>query len=234
MDHLFLFVFGAVLCGQLVDCQESPNLSVYGEVPGLSPSPYYSFRVREKDSGEWLDTFPLMTECSLEKYCNTTGYYENMKDWSNTWINFEMKDGVEIEIEITKLFDAEITKAVVHPVKAAEKCKVQDGKAVVGIRNTGLFTVDINGQMDDQDTGKTPEGNYDGPPIHTLTIFANPFVVDRPSEEDEGVRTVAPGEYAPSEGDWHTLYFLPGIHNLGLGFPLHKVCKLEIPYDWHR
>ena len=77
--------------------------------------------------------------------------------------------------------------------------------------------------MDDQDTGKTPEGNYDGPPIHTLTIFANPFVVDRPSEDDEGVRTVAPGEYAPSEGDWHTLYFLPGTHDVNLNFPLHMV-----------
>ena len=210
------------LCS-LVIGQESPNLSIYGDVPGLTPSPYYSFRVREQGSGEWIDTFALVTECTLEKYCNTTGFYDEMRDWSNTYINFEMKDGIDIEIEITKLFEGSIEKAVVHPKKAAEQCSVQDGKAIVKIRNTGLFTVDINGQMDDQDTGRTPEGPfYEGPPIHTLTIFANPFVQGRPSVEDDDVRTVAPGEEAPSEGDWSTLYFLPGLHDIGLNFPLHK------------
>ena len=218
------YVIGALLlCGNLATSQESPNLSVYGNVPGLSASPYYSFRVKEHESEEWLDTFALVTECTLEKYCNTTGYYENLKDWSNTYINFEMKSGVKIDIEITKLFEGDIEKAVVHPIKAAKQCTVQDGKAIVSIRETGLFTVDINGQMDDQDTGKTPEGPfYDGPPIHTLTIFANPFIEDKPSEEDDGVRKVSPGEEAPSEGDWHTLYFMPGLHDIGLNFPLHK------------
>ena len=33
-----------------------------------------------------------------------------------------------------------------------------------------------------QDTGKLPGGgNYEGPPIHTLTIFANPFIQVVPS-----------------------------------------------------
>ena len=217
------YVIGALLlCSNLATSQESPNLSVYGNVPGLSASPYYSFRVKEHESEKWLDTFALVTECTLEKYCNTTGFYENLRDWSNTYINFEMKSGAQIDIEITKLEGA-IAKAVVHPIKAAQQCTVQDGKAIVSITETGLFTVDINGQMDDQDTGLTPEGQfYDGPPIHTLTIFANPFIEDKPSLEDDGVWAVAPGEYAPSEGDWHTLYFMPGLHDIGLNFPLHK------------
>ena len=224
-------VTGAILiCIGLASGQEVPNLSVYGDVPGLTPSPYYSFRVREQGSEQWLDTFALVTECTLEKYCNTTGFYDNMRDWSNTYINFEMKSGANIEIEITKLFEGGIEKAVVHPIKAAEQCTVQNGKAIVTIRDTGLFTVDINGQMDEQDTGKFPGGPvYDGPPIHTLTIFANPFIEDKPSLEDDGVWVVAPGENAPSEGDWHTLYFMPGLHDIGLNFPLHKVCtKLSL------
>ena len=52
-----------------------PELSVYGEVPGLEPSPFYKFKVRKEGSEEWLDTFAFLTECTLEKYCNTTGYY---------------------------------------------------------------------------------------------------------------------------------------------------------------
>ena len=46
-----------------------------------------------------------------------------------------------------------------------------------------------------EDTGKMPMGGpYDGPPIHTLTIFANPFVQDPPSPTGEGVQTVEPGQ----------------------------------------
>ena len=57
-----------------------------------------------------------------------------------------------------------------------------DGKAYCVVHKQGLFTIDINGQMDEQDTGKLPDGsNYDGPPIHTLTIFANPFIQVVPS-----------------------------------------------------
>ena len=42
---------------------------------------------------------------------------------------------------------------------------------------------------------------------------------------------VIAGEEAPSEGNWHTLYFLPGIHDLGLSFRLHKNKTYYIPGD---
>ena len=88
--------------------------------------------------------------------------------------------------------------------------------------------------MDDQDTGRTPEGPlYEGPPIHTLTIFANPFMEDKPSVDDERVQTVAPGDEAPSEGDWDTLYFLPGTHDIGRNFTLHAVCYIDSQCQLH-
>ena len=101
-----------------------------------------------------------------------------------------------------------------------------DGKAYLIISKTGLFTIDINGQMDDQDTGRLPDdghhsGYYEGPPIHTLTIFANSFLDNKPSLDDPGVYLVTPGEEAISEGSWHTLYFLPGVHDVGASFRLH-------------
>ena len=104
--------------------------------------------------------------------------------------------------------------------------------------------------ISDQDTGKLPDGgNYEGPAIHTLTVFANPFIKvfpsshsvnavdifisisiskfslfleDVPSIFEEGVLGVSPGETAPTEGDWDTLVFLPGIHQIGLNFRLHS------------
>ena len=222
MGSLSHFIVTALFWCRLVIGLESPNLHVYGEVPGLDPSPYYSFKIRERGSEDWIDTFAMLTECTAEKFCNTTGMFGHLEGWSNSYINFEMKDGTEIEIKIYKLFDGDIEKAVVHPVKAAKECTVSNGHAIVRITKPGLFTVDINGQMDDQDTGRTPEGPlYEGPPIHTLTIFANPKLEGKPLPDDIGVLTVAPGEEVPSEGDWDTLYFLPGTHDIGLNFTIH-------------
>ena len=92
------------------------------------------------------------------------------------------------------------------------------GKAYCVVHKQALFTIDINGQMDEQvrmsdsnksgqihnldeqDTGKLPKPsrsgnpNYDGPPIHTLTIFANPFIEDEPDIFEEGVLAIQPGE----------------------------------------
>jgi hypothetical protein len=56
----------------------TPRLSVYGEVLGLDPSPFYRCRVREAGDAEWIDTFSLLPECSLETFCNTTGFYNSL------------------------------------------------------------------------------------------------------------------------------------------------------------
>ena len=153
-----------------------------------------------------------------------------------------MKESFFHFLKVTKLTQIEYTLTYFFFVR-------NDGRAVVIIDKPGLFTVDINGQMDDQDTGKLPNnrGYYDGPPIHTLTIFANPFISKvtlvfsveesilkvsfQPSPDDEGVMTVAPGDGAPSEGDWSTLYFLPGVHDIGLSFTLHSNRSYYIPGD---
>jgi len=35
----------------------------------------------------------------------------------------------------------------------------------------------------------------------------------------------------PSDGPWTTLYFMPGVHDLGLAFPLRANCQYYIPGD---
>ena len=133
---------------------DNGRLAVYGPVPGLAPSPYYRLQVREEGSHSWLDTFTLVTECTADKFCNTTGMYNGLKDWSNSYINFQMKEGVEVEVKITKLYGEAVTKAVVHPREAARKVEVRGGKIHLSLDRPALFTVDINGQMEEQDTGK--------------------------------------------------------------------------------
>ncbi|MFT5105953.1 MAG: hypothetical protein ACI9UA_001576 [Pseudoalteromonas tetraodonis] len=94
-----------------------------------------------------------------------------------------------------------------------------------------LIAVDIDGQMDDQDTGKNPRGNYSGPPIHTVTVFANPPIKGRPEPGAAGVHVVKPGEKAPSDGEWKTLRFAPGVHDIGVGFPVQTGRSYYIPGD---
>ena len=49
------------------------QLSVYGNVPGLQESPFYDIRVRRRHDEQWLDPFTFVTECTGDKFCNTTG-----------------------------------------------------------------------------------------------------------------------------------------------------------------
>jgi hypothetical protein len=81
--------------------------------------------------------------------------------------------------------------------------------------------------MDNQDTGK----GYKGPPIHTISLFANPPLTEKPRAGDPGVRAVKPGEAPPSDGDWTTLMFLPGVHDIGLAYPLRADRNYYIPGD---
>ena len=201
------------------------DLIVYSEVPGVEASDQYIFAIRKVGaSGPWHRPFAFITKCK-KGIEGKNNYFPHLSNWSNTYINFEMNGPVEIAIR--KVSGKPIQQAAVHPRKKAMSCTVRDGDAYVVIEKPCLIAVDIDGQMDDQNTGK----GYQGPPIHTLTIFANPLIENRPKLDDPNVRTVKPGDDAPSEGDWKTLYFLPGVHDIGVGFPVHANRNYYIPGD---
>ena len=83
----------------IADAAWGQGLHVYGSVPGLDPSPFYSLQVREAGSDTWLEAFTLVTECTAEKFCNTTGFYSHLANWSNSYINFEMEAGAEVVLQ---------------------------------------------------------------------------------------------------------------------------------------
>ena len=116
----------------ITESTSSPNVNVYGPVPGLDPSPYYSFRVKEESETEWQETFAMLTECNYQTMCNNNqmsgnGIFTHLENWTNTYINFEMMEDTPVAIEITKLWGDEqaIEKAVVHPEKAALSCDIR-------------------------------------------------------------------------------------------------------------
>lgn len=220
---LSLMMFVPFFCSSVF--ADDNQLIVYGDVPNAIASDQYRLSVRSlEDKSEWQPAFPLITRCK-QGIDNKNGYFKQLSGWSNTYINFEMKGAVQIGI--AKIDGQPIRKATVHPQRKAKSCIIRNGKVFVTIEEPCLITVDIDGQMDDQDTGM----GYKGPPIHTVTIFANPVLKDRPTPNGPGVFAVSPGEVPPSDGDWKTLYFLPGVHDIGVGFPVQANRDYYIPGD---
>lgn len=220
MKPIFIFLFFVFSLPILV---QAKSLVVYEDIPGLSSSDQYQFRLKLIDSDKWQKPFALKT--SSLKGSPENAYFENLKDWSHTYINFEMD--APVLIEIARCDGKSIHKATAHPSKFISSTKIIEGKVLIQLNKPALFAVDIDGQMDDQHTGM----GYRGPPIHSLSIFANPIIENKPGLKDDRVHYVKPGEKAPSLGNWDTLYFLPGLHDVGLGFELHHNKSYYIPGD---
>ncbi len=219
-----LTLFIALLLAAQSDAY-SGELVVYPSVPGLAASEHYAVRVRSAgEGGEWRKAFAFETSCkTIEK--KSDAYFDTLAGWTHAYVNFEMSGAVEVEI--ARANGQPIRSAAVHPKRKAAACSVRDGKAFVRLEKPCLVAVDIDGQMDEQDTGK----GYKGPPIHTISLFANPPLVGKPKPDAPGVFAVKPGEKPPAEGDWQTLYFLPGVHDVGLAFPLRANRSYYIPGD---
>ncbi len=215
------------------------NLIVYGPVPGLAASDHYALRVRVAGSdGAWQSVFVLKTACkdfgrfdpARREKIDTEGYCANLSGWSHSYVNFET--GVPVEVEIAKIDGGAIRKATVHPKRYGKHVTVREGKAYITLERPCLVAVDINGDMCDQDTTRTPGGGwYTGPPLHAISIFANPILADKPHLGDTTVLAVKPGETPPTDGDWKTLYFLPGVHDVGIGYVPQATRSYYIPGD---
>ena len=214
---LVLFLLSAVLAtGELV---------TYPPVPGLAASEHYKVRVRPAtDGGGWQPAFAWETTCKTVDN-KTDAYFAHLAGWSHTYVNFET-DG-PVEIEISRANGQPIRSAAAHPERKASACSVTGGKVLVRLDQPCLVAIDIDGQMDGQDTGK----GYQGPPLHTISLFANPLLEGKPKPGDPGVLTVKPGEMPPADGPWTTLHFLPGIHDIGLAYPLRADRNYYIPGD---
>jgi hypothetical protein len=226
---LFSSLLAALLMVSQSGARAADELVVYPTVPGLAASEHYQVRVRTVgERGQWQSAFAWVTACkTVEKNADkkSDAYFDTLAGWSHTYVNFETSGAVEVEI--SRVNGQPIRAAAVHPRRKASACWIKDGKAIVRLDHPCLVAVDVDGQMDEQDTGK----GYKGPPIHTISILANPPLNGKPKLGDPGVLTVKPGEAPPSDGPWTTLYFLPGVHDVGLAFPLRANRQYYIPGD---
>jgi hypothetical protein len=220
---VFLAGMSAAVMGQAVD----NKLSVYPHVPALDPSPHYRFRVRELPAGEWMEPFAFVTRCPMPSSNPADwGYYSDyIGGWTHTYCNFEMGTNVPVEVEIRRLdpdtgVQVDIRTAVPHPRRKVRSWRIEDGRVYAIIENPVFFAVDIDGQMDDRPLPRnspSEQGMIGTNAVHAVTIFANPFLQGKPVLDDPDVFAVEPGTLPPASGDWTTLYFKPGVHQLWEG-----------------
>ena len=115
---------------------------------------------------------------------------------------------------------------MVRPVGHASAATVSNGKIYVTFNQAANINVDIDGQMEDQYTGM----GYTGPPVHTISIFANP-VFKKPILTNPRVYQLNPGDAIPANTTWDTLVFNPGIHRIGTPYEIASNKVLYIPGD---
>jgi len=223
-----------VFIGCLRSWADDAGIQAWPPVPGLAASDKYVVRVRAAtNETAWQSLFAWQTTCGTNS--DNDAYFYTLTNWSHTYVNFAAT--IPVVVEIARADARAITNAAVHPARKGTVA-ISDGKAYVTLSNNCNVAVDINGQMDEQDTGFVVTGPassqgqpWEGPPIHTISLHNNPPLSGVPATNDLSVFLVTPGSVPPSTGDWSTLYFLPGIHNIGIGFPVHAHKNYYIPGD---
>jgi uncharacterized repeat protein (TIGR02543 family) len=231
------------------------TLVVYSDVPGLNltlDKKKYSIRVRSAASNnQWVDVFAHYTYNRAKELggvsvpmtdgniLNTTVYHyaKHTSDWSHTYGNIEMSENSPVEVEIAllngfKVRNLDLLKATVHPAQKASAATISNGKIYFTINKPCQVVVDINGQMDDFNAAIN--GGI-GMPVHAISFFANP-VIKKPSLNNARVHYVEPGispatlkEVNPASYD--TLYFKPGVHDLGQDIKMYPGKVIYLPGD---
>ncbi|MHC5055301.1 MAG: glycoside hydrolase family protein [Planctomycetota bacterium] len=200
------------------------TLIVYSRIPGRAPSDHYHCRVSLEGHGEFQEAFVLQTRSGPSDRKN--GYFPNTSNWTASFVNVEFS-GAPLLVEISRVSGEPVAKAKVRPEGKTTPAVVRGGKVYVTIDKPMNISVDIDGQMEDHYTGM----GYKGGPVHNMLVFANPVMEDRPRLGAPGVHAVRPGSEAPRDGDWRTLYFLPGVHDIGQVFPVRAGQTIYIPGD---
>ncbi len=200
------------------------ELLVYPPVPGLAPSAHYQVRIRSvNDGAEWQKAFAFETECkAIEE--DTDAYFDHLAGWSHAYVNFETSGAVEVEI--SRVNGQPIRSA--QCILSAKRPHVRSKTAKRLSGSTNLLSSPLTSTA--RWTARTP-----AKATKALRSTPSPCLPIRRSRispaGDPGVFAVKPGVVPPSDGDWTTLYFLPGIHDVGVAFPLRGDRRYYIPGD---
>lgn len=211
--RLKLFVWSSlnnavpIMNNPIVFPEKLSALTVYSTPDGVNASDKYSVRLSEDNGATWTNSFTYMTEC-LDKSVDSAYYSDYIGGFTASFTNFEMKCGIPITVEITKLWGEPIKTADVKPHSKNIENVIDGNKVIFTITEPALLAVEIDGY---------PNG---GTKDHSICIFANEPIKDVPNINDPSVKVLYPGDEIPKYTDdsWTTLYFTPGVYNIGTGY----------------
>lgn len=219
--------FWLIFIGANISAQQ---LITYANIPGRTASDQYICKVKfekEKDT-KWRNAFVLQTRAKEKAEDPENAYYDVLRGFTASWITFESDfNGNHVIVEISKKDGSPITKAMLRPEGDSSPALIKNGKAYVTFTKPANVNVDINGQLEDNYTGH----GYNGPRVHTISLFANP-IFEKPDVKNPSVKVLQPNEdITKIDNSWKSLVFAPGVHEIGLSYKLKSDQTVFIPGD---
>lgn len=207
---------------------EAAGIRTYSAIPGIEPSTRFSARVN--DGRNWHELFTMETigPQKAETGVYSRGIYEPVTGLSASWCTFEMD--VPVTVEITKLSPGEIVTCVIRPLSRGLTPVISEDRRSVRFRIEPRFAEEAT--TADKQVPVNVAIEINGQTEEMMTVFASPHLADKPRPDEPGVFMVEPGSPPPVDGEWDTLYFMPGVHDLGKkAHPLRPGKRYYIPGD---
>ena len=164
-------------------------------------------------NGKWRKSATLETECSesekLKPYIRPN---YPMTGWTMSWTSFEIPKGKSVQLRIKRIDGLPFDSWSLKPISKNIPAKKEGDWLVLTIDKPCQLALDPNNELNDFKLDETDPMSVK---LHNMVIFVNPHLADsRPCPNDPNIYCVKPGELPPEEGDWQTLYFLPGVHHI--------------------
>jgi hypothetical protein len=234
-----LFVFGSILFALSGAFAEQvapilgPSLVTYPGPAGLAPSGMYSVTVRQRGSAQASFVYAV-NNIGLAQFNWQQHGWNNSAELNTSWTTFDFSDPgatrsapgsapVTVQVSMTApspAWKAPAVRILPSSLKIVPGSVVASGNTLqvsFEIRVAAQYSVEF------YDAAANPDFSI-WVPENPLLLFANPIERDVPSRTAKNVRVLTPADTLPVSGSWgtqngvavDTLYFTPGIYDLGL------------------
>lgn len=218
---LLCCAFLAFAGGAATEGGVAPTAGLRGAIPGRPASVHYSAWLKSAGQGQpWAPVYVAQTASGNSTGPGGAGYFSHLDGWTASWVSLELpparagpRQGAGgVLLRVQRRRGGPVTRARVHPASSGASVVAVDAKgALLSVPGPSRFTVDFDGGMDEVDTGPSYRG---GPPVHTLSVFVNPFMAT-PDPADASVLVIRPGDDIPTRPAPNTtLFFTAGVHRV--------------------
>jgi hypothetical protein len=211
-------------------------------------SQQYTIRIKPSNTTTWRPASVLWSNLKSSYvgnnvYSEDERYYNSIFGCSQSYVNFEMSQSVDVEVSRIGGFILENTK--IYPANKVTNVRFFGDKLYFTMPRPCNVAVDINGEMESRT--HSSNGGPSQQVVHSLSIHGNPVLEGKPTQNDPSVSYVDPLPANPTQAQWQafkaqlanfknsptlkTMYFKPGAHNIGLDFTVYSNKNYYIPGD---